>query len=373
MPYNFDLLLPYNNLSQLRTALAAMERTVQEDLRSLRYHTSLDTRVRAIYTLLFLQKSQSEVAEVFWVHQTTISKWMKKLFTEDLVSVPDTGLLSDADGEFLENGIASRPLLFLREIKSIVNKHLNKNLSVPTIHRFLVVKRKWTRKKAQIVVRKAKAILIHSFSTMFRRNFGIVFQTQLVFVDELSFRLEHVSRNFGRSPKGTRVHALRPNNFKQRQISFIVAISVDGYLFCHSKQGHFTRRDFVSFLTDMLKSKLLGRHGMDRSIVIMDGCRIHRHQFITRGLNSAGVSCLVLPPYCPEMNPIEAFFKEWRHRVRESTEADINSPVFTAIKKALQLKLPKDCSRLFDHAGWLDGEVYQSPYFTKESLRRQIE
>ncbi|KAL0220578.1 hypothetical protein RCL1_000432 [Eukaryota sp. TZLM3-RCL] len=162
MPYNFDLLLPYNNLPQLRTALAAMERTVQEDLRSLRYHTSLDTRVRAIYTLPFLQKSQSEVAEVFWVHQTTISKWMKKLFTKDLVSVPDTGLLSDADGEFLENVIASRPLLFLREIKSIANKHLNKNVSVPTIHRFLVVKRKWTRKKAQIVARKAKAILIHS-------------------------------------------------------------------------------------------------------------------------------------------------------------------------------------------------------------------
>ncbi|KAL0218564.1 hypothetical protein P9112_004217 [Eukaryota sp. TZLM1-RC] len=178
MPYTFDLLLSHDNLPSLRDALISMEKSQSSALSSLRYHTSEDTRVRALYTVLFLGRTQTEVGQLFWVHQTTISKWVHDLFEPNNKSAISRCVLTDADGEFLDHLLNTRPLLFLREIKTILEIHSNKQVSVSTIHRFLVEKRNFTRKKARMVVQKAKAEPIHSFSNYFRGNFGIVIQEQ---------------------------------------------------------------------------------------------------------------------------------------------------------------------------------------------------
>ncbi|KAL0239894.1 hypothetical protein GEMRC1_010002 [Eukaryota sp. GEM-RC1] len=375
--YRLGFLMDYEELSQLRRALMAMDDSAKAALKACRFHATEDTKVRALYTYFFLGKTQSQVASFFWIHQTLLGKWIKKLFTQQLDN-PDDGegssrsLLTSEDGDFIEGILSRHPLLFLREIKRIVLSQLNKNVSVSTIHRFLVQKRGWTRKRCQVIVRKAKAELIHSFSIMFRRNFGVVMQEQLVFIDELSFRVEHLQRRYGRSPKGQPVSEERPQ-FRERQLSFVVAISVHGFLACSLRKGHYNRIAFTDFLMNLLEGGVLGVAGTARSIIVMDGCRIHRHRRIQEGLRLAGVHSLILPPYCPEMNPIEAFFGQWRKRVRDVCYTNLEETSLSVIKRILETEMRMDCSRLFDHAGWKHGKVYKSPYLTEPHLRKFVE
>ncbi|KAL0209890.1 hypothetical protein P9112_009974 [Eukaryota sp. TZLM1-RC] len=53
----------------------------ETDIRTLKNHASEDTQVRAIYTYLWLDKTQSEVAEFFLVSQSTISRWLERKFS----------------------------------------------------------------------------------------------------------------------------------------------------------------------------------------------------------------------------------------------------------------------------------------------------
>ncbi|KAL0250825.1 hypothetical protein GEMRC1_000039 [Eukaryota sp. GEM-RC1] len=228
MPYKTDLLLQYRDLPQLRRDLRHLDDVAVTDIKQLRYHTTADTRVRVMYTYFFLGKTQTVIAQVFWVLQTTISNWIRKLFEpNDVMVAKSRTILDEADGTFIEAVLTQRPLLFLHEITKLVHTYRQKKVHPSTIHRSLVRERKWTRRRAQVIVKRARASLIHLFSTTFRNNFGVVVHRQLIFINELSFKVESSQRTHGRSPKEQMVAETR-SKFKERQVSFMVAMGVDG-------------------------------------------------------------------------------------------------------------------------------------------------
>ncbi|KAL0213925.1 hypothetical protein P9112_006109 [Eukaryota sp. TZLM1-RC] len=338
------------------------------DLRLLKVHASEDTKIRAVYTLVFLEKTQQDVAEYYCVAQSTVSTWLRQVFpssestpnptSRNLFQTPSSRhKLNETESSFILQLVKEQPLLFLREIGKLVFTKFRKKVSVTTVHR-LLIKNNFTHKKCANLMRRAKKELIHNFELSFRRLFGVVIQQQLLFIDEVSFKSEHFVRKTCWSPKGVPINTERPN-FKEGQVSLMVAI-VNGLVMFHIKQGHFNRTGYVSFLQDLLHHKLLSIEGGARSIVVVDGCNIHKNAYIFRAVKLAGLKYLILPPYSPDCNPIEAFFGLLRRKVRDNS---LHSPLqgVNLLQQLLRTMI-FNCSNLFDHSGWEDFCPFRSPY-----------
>ncbi|KAL0245318.1 hypothetical protein GEMRC1_009397 [Eukaryota sp. GEM-RC1] len=209
-----------------------------------------------------------------------------------------------------------------------------------------------------------------AFESSLRRNIGVIYQEQLLFIDELSFRSEHFQRSHGRSPVGSPV-VVPAVPVREAQISLIVAIDVNGYVAHVIQEGHFNRHGFVQFLQDMITSRLISTFGGRRSILVLDGCKFHISPDLIEGIRKTGALYWILPPYSPESNPIEQFFRQFRCRVRDFSHLHPNVPTFQKLQTILT-QMTYNCSAMFEHSGWFQGKYYSSPYLSGKRVQRLL-
>ncbi|KAL0219413.1 hypothetical protein P9112_005066 [Eukaryota sp. TZLM1-RC] len=200
------------------------------DLKSLSVRPTEDTKVRAVYTYLYLGCTQRQTAELFSISQSSISKWVSYYLTlktrqekilaglyvseeesadEDCLSYDSRCILTSEKEEELLAFVEKDPLSFLREIRSFVRSKFDKTISITTVHRILV-RHGYSYKKCQNLVRRAKLLLITKFETNYMLDIGLVLHHQLVFIDELSFKTQVNARSYGRSPKGQSIYTVQP-------------------------------------------------------------------------------------------------------------------------------------------------------------------
>lgn len=85
-----------------------------------------------------------------------------------------------------------------------------------------------------------------------------------------------------------------------KRISLIGAIALDGPRALRRVEGYVDGDEFITFLKEDLGPNL--RIG---DVVVMDGPRIHKVDGVAQALAERGARPLYLPPYSPELNPIE--------------------------------------------------------------------
>jgi transposase len=86
-------------------------------------------------------------------------------------------------------------------------------------------------------------------------------------------------------------------------------------------------------------------------IVIMDNLRAHKVAGVREAIEAAGATLLYLPPYSPDLNPIELFFAKVKALLRKAAEQTVDAP-WAVIGRLLD-RLPADeCSRYLGHAGY---------------------
>src|SRR3989338_2078001 len=107
-----------------------------------------------------------------------------------------------------------------------------------------------------------------------------------------------MSRAYARSAEGKRAHAKRPGS-RGGNISLTGGIRLGEEPTLYPFDGAVNEERFLCFL-DILKSNL-----NEGDVVIMDNCSIHKTAAVKDKLESFGISLLFLPPYSPELNPIE--------------------------------------------------------------------
>ncbi|KAL0217205.1 hypothetical protein RCL1_007688 [Eukaryota sp. TZLM3-RCL] len=344
MPFRFDFLLS------------------GEDIRHMKCHASEDTKTRAVYTYLFLGETQSTIARFFSVSQPTVSRWVEEYFSLQNSDPPPDDLPVDnrsALVAFILEHVKDNPLLFLREIKSLVRQRFYSNVSVSTVHRILS-RNGYSRKRVSTVLHRAKVQLHINFQHKLATSIGVIFHQQLVFIDEVSFRPEHFQRLYGRSPLNSPVFS-EASNANVSQISVVVAIDRNGYVAHHLQEGHFDRIGFLRFLKDCISRGLFCTSGASRSILVLDGCKIHISEDLIQCVRKSGLSYFILPPYSPEANPIEVFFRTLRSRIRDLSTNHSNFGAIELIQEVLPA-IRKNCSHVFDHCGWSNGWYFESPY-----------
>lgn len=171
----------------------------------------------------------------------------------------------------------------------------------------------------------------------------------VVVLDETGFNLA-MTRGYARSIRGTRAESDRPAN-KGKNVTLLSAMTTQGALAWSIFDGALTGKIFLTWLDEELVPRL--RPGQ---MVVMDNLSVHKVAGVREKIESAGATLVYLPPYSPELSPIElmwSWVKSWMRRF-EVRNRDIIPAV---LKKILQIVDPTACENWFRHCGWKKGQV----------------
>ena len=161
-----------------------------------------------------------------------------------------------------------------------------------------------------------------------------------MFLDESGFSLA-LSVLYGWGKKGEPLVEQVPAR-RGKNLSVLGAFDIEGMLATTSRLGAMTRADFERFLQEDLLPRLL-----PGSVLVLDNASIHKGGQIECLASAAGCRVLYLPPYSPDLNPIElawAFVKS-QVRKRGPREDAVRQQAVEAALAAIPESLAPACFR----------------------------
>ena len=125
-----------------------------------------------------------------------------------------------------------------------------------------------------------------------------------------------MTRLYARCTGGARIHETTPDG-RWKILTIPGAISTRGMIATMTIEAATDREIFLADLDEVLCPKL--RIG---DVVIMDNLSSHKVQGVREGIEAAGAQLLYLPPYSPDLNPIEKAWAKLKQLLRAAKDAD---------------------------------------------------
>jgi transposase len=167
---------------------------------------------------------------------------------------------------------------------------------------------------------------------------------KLVFVDETGATTKLV-RTRGRGPRGRRVHAKAPWGHWQTT-TFVGALRTSGITAPMVLDGAMNGPAFLAYVRQVLAPSLA-----PGDIVVLDNLGAHKVSGVRAAIEAVGATLRYLPPYSPDLNPIELAFAKLKGLLRKAS-ARTREALDHAIAKALDVFTPAECSNYFRHDGY---------------------
>jgi transposase len=167
---------------------------------------------------------------------------------------------------------------------------------------------------------------------------------KLVFVDETGANTKLV-RTHGRGPKGQRVHGKAPWGHWQTT-TFVGALRAGGITAPMVLDGAMNGPAFLAYVRQVLAPSLA-----PGDIVVLDNLGAHKVSGVRAAIEAVGATLRYLPPYSPDLNPIELAFAKLKGLLRKAG-ARTKPALDAAIAKAIDAFAPSECSNYFRHDGY---------------------
>jgi transposase len=167
---------------------------------------------------------------------------------------------------------------------------------------------------------------------------------RLVFLDETGTHVA-MTRDCAWSPIGQRAHDVVVRN-RGRVLTVLGAIALDGVRAVMTVEGGTSREVFLRFAREHLCPSL--RRG---DVVVMDNLAAHHVREVRRVIEESGATVLFLPPYSPEMNPIEICWAKLKALIRAG-RATTQRHLDELVHRAAAAVTPSDLAGWFKHCGY---------------------
>jgi transposase len=154
-----------------------------------------------------------------------------------------------------------------------------------------------------------------------------------------------MTRLYARAPKGERVYGKVPRN-RGTNTTLLASMSVEGMGPCLAVEGATTKAVFEAYVERVLAPSL--RPGR---VVVMDNLSSHKSSRIRELIERRGCELLYLPPYSPDLNPIEEAFAKLKALLRMAG-ARTREALLDAIGRALDAVTASDARGFFEHRGY---------------------
>ena len=166
----------------------------------------------------------------------------------------------------------------------------------------------------------------------------------MVYLDETGVTID-MTRTYAWGLSGQRVVDSIPRN-RSRVLTIAGAIGIDGVRAVMAYEGATTKELFLRFVREALVPAL--RRG---DVVVMDNLGAHHAYGVRSAIESAGARLLYLPPYHPELNPIELAWSKLKGMLRDY-KARTREALDEAIARAMPRITTKDAAGWFRHCGY---------------------
>jgi transposase len=153
-------------------------------------------------------------------------------------------------------------------------------------------------------------------------------------------------RTHGRSPRGTRLLDKAPHR-RWRTLTFLAALRADRIDAPFVLEGPINGRSFLAYVERVLVPTL-----EPGDIVIMDNLGSHKGRAVRRSIRRAGAKLFFLPPYSPDLNPIEQMFAKLKTLLRKAAERTVEA-TWQRIGQLLDAFSPAECANYFANAGYV--------------------
>jgi len=167
---------------------------------------------------------------------------------------------------------------------------------------------------------------------------------RLAFIDETGTSTNMI-RLRGRARRGQRVVGLVPWGH-WKITTFVAALRHDGVTAPFVIDHAMTSAIFIEYVRQCLVPTL-----SPGDIVVMDNLQPHKNATVRELIEAAGAELRFLPPYSPELNPIEQAFAKLKAHLRKAQERSIDA-LCQRIGTVLDRFKPTECANFFANSGY---------------------
>jgi transposase len=167
----------------------------------------------------------------------------------------------------------------------------------------------------------------------------------LVFVDETG-TATNMTRRYGRSPRGQRLDGPVPHGH-WKSTTFVAGLTTRGFIAPYVVDGAMNSRLFRAWADQILAPAL-----SPGDVVIMDNLAAHKTIGVREAIKARGARLFLLPPYSPDLNPIEQAFSKLKALLREAKERTIEG-LWSRIGHILAEFKPAECTNYIRNAGYI--------------------
>lgn len=212
--------------------------------------------------------------------------------------------------EALCDHLSAKPGLYFDEMVIFLWDEFHTMITSSSIRRALKAKG-WSKKTIRQHAKERNADL----RELYLHNLSEYQSYHLVYVDESGCDKRVGFRRTGWSPLG--MAPVEVSQFhRDQRYQILPAYTQDGVLLSHVSGGAADAIIFENFLAQLLQH--CGRWPDPKSVLVMDNASFHHSRRVSQMCEDAGVKLVYLPPYSPDLNPIEEFFAELKAFIKRN-------------------------------------------------------
>jgi transposase len=303
---------------------------------------SLDLRQRVAAAVDAREGSQSEIARRFRVSVSFITRLLRRgRRTGSLAPGPHGGghpPALDHDGQDrLRQAVRDQPDATLAELGGRMGVPCGRMAIFRTLRKLKI-----TRKKKSLHATQRDSPRVRRKRRAFRRAMAAVAPEHQVFVDETGANTA-MTRTFGRAPRGHRVKGSVPGRWTS--VTLVAGLRLSGVVAPFAFEGAMNAPTFRSYVEQILRPEL--RPG---DVVVWDNLRPHADRQARAAVTAAGASLEPLPPYSPDLTPIEELWSKVKGVLR-SVAGRTTGAVYAGMRRAFESVCPQDIQGWFSMCG----------------------
>ena len=165
-----------------------------------------------------------------------------------------------------------------------------------------------------------------------------------MFVDECGVATD-MARRYGRAKGGRRARGAVPYG-RWHRLTVLGALSLGGLAACMAIPGAADTDVMAAFVEQVLAPAL-----KPGQVVVLDNLSVHRAPVVRRLVEAAGCTLRFLPPYSPDLTPIEPAWSKLKGRLRAAAARTVDA-LYDALAGAAGAITPDDARRYFRHCGY---------------------
>jgi transposase len=177
-----------------------------------------------------------------------------------------------------------------------------------------------------------------------RRHQARLDPRRLVFIDE-TWAKTNMTRTHGRCARGQRLVDRVPHGH-WKTMTFLAALRCDRIDAPFVLDGPINGEWFLAYVQQLLIPTL-----SPGDVVIMDNLGSHKGKAVRRAIRRAGAHLIFLPPYSPDLNPIEQVFAKLKTLLRKAAERTVEA-TWQRIGQLLDRFTPAECANYLVNSGY---------------------